>query len=92
MINRLNRDEARVIVPIEGSQLTPYGNGILHREIEKVKFPKFIAATDESATEAWLENMAILFSLCDYTSNMKVQMAVFQLKGNALVWCKTLLP
>ena len=32
-------------------------------------------------SEAWLENMAICFALRDYTSNMKVCMAVFQLKG-----------
>jgi hypothetical protein len=32
------------------------------------------------------------FALCDYTSNMKVCMVVFQLKGSALLWWKTLLP
>jgi hypothetical protein len=32
------------------------------------------------------------FALRDYTSNMKVHMAVFQLKGSALLWWKTLLP
>jgi hypothetical protein len=42
--------------------------------------------------EAWLENMAMCFALHDYTSNMKVRMAVFQLKGSALLWWKTLLP
>jgi hypothetical protein len=45
-----------------------------------------------SATEAWLENMAMCFTLHDYTSNMKVHMAVFQLKGRALLWWKRLLP
>jgi hypothetical protein len=44
------------------------------------------------ATEAWLENMAMCFALFDYTSNMKVHMEVFQLKGSALFWWKTLLP
>jgi hypothetical protein len=36
--------------------------------------------------------MAMCFALRDYTSNMKVRMAVFQLKGSALLWWKTLLP
>jgi hypothetical protein len=36
--------------------------------------------------------MAMCFSLHDYTSNMKVHMAVFQLKGSTLLWWKTLLP
>jgi hypothetical protein len=36
--------------------------------------------------------MAMCFALRDYTSNMKVCMAVFQLKGSALLWWKTLLP
>jgi hypothetical protein len=55
-------------------------------------FPEFFGATDDAATEAWLENMAMCFSLRDYTSNMKVCMVVFQLKGSALLWWKMLLP
>jgi hypothetical protein len=57
-----------------------------------VKFPEFFGASDGAAVEAWLENMAMCFALRDYTSNMKVRMAVFQLKGSALLWWKTLLP
>jgi hypothetical protein len=66
--------------------------GSIHRELEKVKFPEFLGAPDGAAAEAWLENMAMCFALHDYTSNMKVHMAVFQLKGSALLWWKTLLP
>jgi hypothetical protein len=36
--------------------------------------------------------MVMFFSLQVYTSNMKVQMAVFQLKGSSLIWWKMLLP
>jgi hypothetical protein len=57
-----------------------------------VKYPELCGATDGLATEEWLENMAMFFSLHDYTSNMKVFMAVFQLKGSAILWWKTLLP
>jgi hypothetical protein len=70
----------------------PAITGSIHRELEKVKFPKFLGASDGAATEAWLENMAMCFALRDYTSNMKIRMAVFQLKGSALLWWKTLLP
>jgi hypothetical protein len=35
--------------------------------------------------------MVMCFALRDYTSNMKVCMVVFQLKGSALLWWKTLL-
>jgi hypothetical protein len=66
--------------------------GSIHRELEKVKFLEFFGALDGAAAEAWLENMAMCFTLRDYTSNMKVCMAVFQLKGSALLWWKTLLP
>jgi hypothetical protein len=52
----------------------------------------FFSALDDAATEAWLENMAMFFALRDYTSNMKLCMAVFPLKGSALLWWKTLLP
>jgi hypothetical protein len=70
----------------------PIGSSSIHRELEKVKFPEFWGAPDDLATEAWLENMAMCFTLRDYTSNMKVCMVVFQLKGSALLWWKTLLP
>jgi hypothetical protein len=33
-----------------------------------------------------------VFALRDYTSNMKVCMEVFQLKGSPLLWWKMLLP
>jgi hypothetical protein len=39
LINQLDRDEARVLVPNEGSQHTPVGTGSIHRELEKVNFP-----------------------------------------------------
>jgi hypothetical protein len=57
-----------------------------------VKFLEFMGATDGLAVEAWLENMVMCFALRDYTSNMKVCMVVFQLKGSALLWWKMLLP
>jgi hypothetical protein len=64
----------------------------MHKELEKVKFIEFMGATDDLAIEAWLENMVMCFALHDYTSNMKFCMAVFQLKGSALLWWKMLLP
>jgi hypothetical protein len=92
LINRLDRDEARVPVTPEGPQCTPASTGSIHREHEKVKFPEFLGVTDGTATEAWLENMAKCFTPHDYTSNMKFHMVVFQLKGSALLWWKMLLP
>ena len=92
LISRLDRDEARAPAPVEVPLRTPAVTGSIHRELEKVKFPEFIGAPDDVAIEAWLENMAMCFALRDYTSNMKVYMAVFQLKGSALLWWKTLLP
>jgi hypothetical protein len=92
LINHLDRDEGRAYVPNEGSQRTPTGSSSIHKELEKVKFPEFMGATDGSVVEAWLENMVMCFTLCDYTSNMKFHMVVFQLKGSALLWWKTLLP
>ena len=57
-----------------------------------MKFPEFWGTPDGIAAEAWLENMSMCFALRDYTSNMKVRMAILQLKGSALLWWKTLLP
>ena len=51
-----------------------------------------MGATDGSVVEAWLENMAMCLTLRDYTSNIKFHMAVFQLKGSALLCWNTLLP
>jgi hypothetical protein len=92
LISRLDRDEARAPAPAEVLPCVPTVTGSIHRELEKVKFPEFFGAPDGAAAEAWLENMAMCFALRDYTSNMKVRMAVFQLKGSALLWWKTLLP
>jgi hypothetical protein len=78
----------RLYITIEGPQCAPAGSGSIHRELEKVKFPEFMGAMDDTAAEAWLENMVMCFTLCDYTSNMKACMAVFQLKGSALLWWK----
>jgi hypothetical protein len=92
LISRLDREEARAPAPAEVPPRALAVTGSIHRELEKVKFPEFFGAPDGAAAEAWLENMAMCFALRDYTSNMKVRMVVFQLKGSALLWWKTLLP
>jgi hypothetical protein len=92
LINCVDQDEGKVCVPNEGSQLPLEVSSSIHRELEKVKFPELWGATDGLAAEAWLENMVMFFTLHDYTSNMKVCMEVFQLKGSALLSWKTLLP
>jgi hypothetical protein len=92
LISHLDRDEARAPTPPEGPPCAPVGTGSIHHELEKVKFLKFFGAPDDAVTEAWLENMAMSFSLRDYTSNMKVYMAVFQLNGSTLLWWKMLMP
>jgi hypothetical protein len=76
LINHLDRDEARDVVPPEGPQRAPVDTGSIHKELKKVKYPKFLGATDGAATESWLKNMDMFFALCDYTSNMKVCMVV----------------
>ena len=92
LISRLDRDEARAPTPTEVPPRTPAVTGSIHRELKKVKFLEFFGAPDGAAIEELLENMVMCFALHDYTSNMKVHMAVFQLKGSALLWWKTLLP
>jgi hypothetical protein len=92
LINRLDRDEARAPAPAEVPPRAPAVTGSIHRELERVKFPEFFGAPDGAAAEAWLENMVMCFALQNYTSNMKVCMAIFQLKGSTLLWWKTLLP
>ena len=86
LISRLDRDEARAQAPAEVSPRASAVTGSIHRELEKVKFLEFFGAPDNAAVAAWLDNMVMCFALCDYTSNMKVRMAVFQLKGSALLW------
>jgi hypothetical protein len=92
LINRLDKDEARSPKPPEGPSCTLVYTGSIHHKLDKVKFPEFFGALDGAATEAWLDNMVMFFSLQVYTFNMKVQMAVFQLKGSSLIWWKMLLP
>jgi hypothetical protein len=63
LINRLDRDEARAPTPAEVPPHTPTVIGSIHRELEKVKFPEFLGAPDGEAIEAWLEKMAMCFTL-----------------------------
>jgi hypothetical protein len=91
LISRLDRDEARAPASAEVPLHAPAVTGSIYHEFEKVKFPKFFGAPDGAAAEAWLENMEMCFALHDYISNMKVHMAVFQLKESTLLWWKTLL-
>jgi hypothetical protein len=92
LINRLDRDEAKALAHPEDQLRTLTSTGRIHRKLEKVKFPEFFGAPNDAAVEAWLENIVMCFALRDYTSNMKFCMEVFQLKGRALLWWKTLLP
>jgi hypothetical protein len=77
LITYLDRDEGRDSVPNEGSQRDLAGSSSIHKELKKVKFLKFLGVMDDLAAEAWLDNMAIFFALCDYTSNMKLHMMIF---------------
>jgi hypothetical protein len=92
LISRLERDEARAPTPPEGPPRTLVGTGSIHCELNKVKFYDFFCAPDNAATEAWLENMVMCFALREYTSNTKVHLKVFQLRGSGLLWWKMLLP
>jgi hypothetical protein len=91
LISCLDRDEARASTTPKGPPCTSVDTGSIHHELEKVKFPGFFGALDDATVEAWLENMAMCFAFHEYTSNMKVRIAVFQLKGSALLWRKMLL-
>jgi hypothetical protein len=92
LISHLDRDEAKASTPPKGPSCAPIGTGSIHCKLENIKFSKLFDAPDGVATTAWFENMVMYFALHDYTSNMKVRMAVFQLKGSDFLWWKTLLP
>ena len=91
LINRLDRDKARASAPHEVPLRALAVTGRILHELEKVKFLEFFGAPNGAVAEAWLENMVMCFALRDYTSNMKVYMVVFQLKGSTLLWWNTLL-
>eukprot|EP00253_Pinus_taeda_P015998 PITA_15998 len=89
LINRLEREHGGPVIQNETPQDTTRND--VRRDLEKVKFPEFWGSTDGQSAVAWLENMAMCFTLINYTSNMKAKMGIFQLKGSALLWWKTLL-
>jgi hypothetical protein len=55
----LDRDEVSASTPPEGPPRASIGTGSIHGELKKVKFPEFLGALDNTATEAWFENMAM---------------------------------
>eukprot|EP00253_Pinus_taeda_P028988 PITA_28988 len=75
LINRLKREHGRPVIQNETPQDTTRND--VRRDLEKVRFPKFQGSTDGQSAEAWLENMAMCFTLRDYTSNMKAKMEEF---------------
>jgi len=77
LINLLDHDDGRGFEPIDGSQRPPVVSGSVHRELKKVKFLEFWGSTEGLAAKSWLENMTMCYALHDYTSNMKVCIAVF---------------
>jgi hypothetical protein len=52
LISRWDRDEARAPAPAEVPPRAPAITGIIHYELEKVKFPEFFGAPDDAAAEA----------------------------------------
>jgi hypothetical protein len=66
-----------VFVPNGVSQHASTGSNSIHRELDKVKFHEFMGAMNDATVKVWLVNMVMCFTLYDYTSNMKIFMAVF---------------
>jgi hypothetical protein len=54
LIRRLDRDEDKASTPPEGPPHAPTNIVSIHRELEKVKFPKFFVAANGAVIEAWL--------------------------------------
>jgi len=52
LISRMDRDEAKALVPPEVLPCALADTGSVHWELKKVKFPKFLGATDSAAAEA----------------------------------------
>jgi hypothetical protein len=63
LISQLDREKARASAPAEVLPRAPVVTGSIHRELMKVKFLEFFGAPDDEATEAWLENMEMCFTL-----------------------------
>ena len=58
----------------------------ISRELQKIKLPEFSGGRAGEQAEAWLEGMIRCFALREYSSTSKTRIAVFQLRGNALIW------
>ena len=75
LINHLEWEHGGHVIQNEVPQNTTRND--VHQDLETVKFPEFWGSTDGQSAEAWLENMAMCFTLRDYTSNMKAKMGIF---------------
>ena len=63
----------------------------LEGEFKKIKLATFNgeSRTEEEA-EAWLLDIKKYFQIYNYSSNMKVRMDIYNLKGKASIWWKDL--
>jgi hypothetical protein len=92
LINLPDQDAQKEYVPNDGSQCAPLVVVVYKENSRRRSFLELVGAMDVSVVVAWLDNMAMCFTLHDYTYNMKVCMAIFQMKGSSLIWWMMCLP
>jgi hypothetical protein len=63
----------------------------LEGEFKKIKSSTFNGESRMGEeVEAWLVDIKKYFHIYNYSSNMKVKMAIYNLKGKASIWCQDL--
>jgi hypothetical protein len=60
--------------------------GDITRKMYKIKLLEFVRGCESYHVEAWLEGMTRCFSLRNYASTSKANVAIFQLRDNSLNW------
>lgn len=75
LINHCEREHGGPVIQNEAPKNTPRND--VRRYLEEVKFLEFWGSTDGQSAEAWLENMAMCFTLRNFTSDIKVKMGTF---------------
>jgi hypothetical protein len=56
------------------------------KKIKPLTFDGESRTSEEAEAEAWLLDMNKYFQIYNYSSNMKVRMAIYNLKGKASIW------
>ncbi|GFZ01882.1 hypothetical protein Acr_15g0004910 [Actinidia rufa] len=75
---------------MEFQMARPVRGTTLHEQFMKLNPPEFMGATDPLVAEEWLKKLDTIFEVMEVTSEQKLTLATFMLRGEARNWWESM--